>query len=182
MPPVPRPAQRSRRGSAPPLLRNASPFTFAARSSDLMEASPPTCLYKTSIPAQPNTKMIGWISQHSGFALNGNVAGIFQLMNLTQDATHPTIGSWMSSPQESRLGSPPGNNCAFQANQYNTPQDLVSIPDVDFYGNRTDGGNYVESLHYKKEGVALNPAGVNSPYQIGLAFGNVASEILRLTN
>ena len=142
------------------------------------------CTYKTpgvdpvTHAIIPNTRMIGFISQQSGFAMNGTVSGIFSLMNLTQDASHPDVKSWMSSAQESVIPNPASKTCAYypDANKANVPTDLKGIPAVDYYGNATNGLNYRASAGYKSVGTALDMTKESSPYHIGLASWNATDE------
>ncbi len=144
-----------------------------------------TCTYKQAATDPitkaviPNTMMIGFISQQSGFAQTGTVSGVYQLMNTTQDASHPTVTSWMSSAQENTIPTPASQSCAYYSNKNNMPQDMKAIPSVDNYGNRTDGTTYLQSNMYKTQGVVLNLTKVNSPYQIGLASWNATDDAAR---
>jgi Flp pilus assembly protein TadG len=127
----------------------------------------------------PNTRMIGFISQQSGFAMSGTVAGVFQLMNLTQDATHPDVKSWMSKAAEGTIPPPACDKCAYTDDRNNMPQDIRAIPAVDYYGNRTDGTTYQQSTLYKTQHVALDMSKRDSPYHIGLASWNATDDAAR---
>ena len=128
-----------------------------------------------------NTQLIGFISQQSSFNITGTVSGVYQLMNLTQDTAHPTVKSWMTSPQEALMPNPASLKCTFDqtATKGTVPPDLKTIPAVDYYGNRADGTSYLQSIHYKNKGVALDRTKVSSPYHIGLASWNATDDAAR---
>lgn len=154
-------------------LPNGISAYFNEPGKTVMTAAGGKCTYKTAGAA--NTRMIGFISQQSGFAdQNGTVSGLYQIMNLTQDGDHPTITDWMKSAQESVIGEPASKNCKYQpyANRNSMSQEVGRIPSVDLYGNRTDGNAYLQSDHYKKTFKALDLTKPNNPYQIGLASWN----------
>ena len=126
----------------------------------------------------PNTMMVGFLSQQSGFALNGNVSGIYQLMNTTKNGAQD-VKTWMSSAQEGTLPNPASSGCKYAADKNTLPQDLKGLPAVDNYGNATNGPAYQQSSLYKSQGVALNLSKVNSPYHVGLASWNAADDAAR---
>ena len=144
-----------------------------------------TCTYKQASldpithTVIANTMMIGFISQQSGFALNGTVSGLYQLMNLTQDASHSSVSSWMSSPQENTVPTPASQNCAYHTDKNTMPSDIKAIPAADYYGNQTNGTSYQQSSLYRSQGVALNMSKVNSPYHVGLASWNATDDAAR---
>jgi hypothetical protein len=147
-----------------------------ARNAIKITAPASTCPYPNGT-ASATTHVIGAISQHSGFALTGNVAGIYQLMSGPFDTSHPNVQTWMSNAQEKTLVNGAvhaATNCYFyasngDANKYNVKQDLKTIPSLDYYGNKTNAASYTQSKHYKTQNVAQDLTKVNSPYQIGLA-------------
>jgi Flp pilus assembly protein TadG len=160
-------------------------FNNTDATKNLIKSPGSTCTYKQAAVDPithaiiPNTMMIGFISQQSGFAINGTVSGIYQLMNTSQDAAHPTVTSWMSSAQENIIPTPASQSCYYNANKNNMPQDVKAIPPEDYYGNAANGVAYKQSSLYKSQGVALDMTKVNSPYHVGLASWNAADDAAR---
>lgn len=129
----------------------------------------------------PSTAMTGFIAQWSGFALNGTVAGVMELMNRTENGEHPNVTRWLNTPQERVISTGGAEDCAChpEKNKTKVPQDLRRIPPVDAYGNATDGTGYIHSSLFKAQHVPLNMNRVYSPYHIGLASWNAADDAAR---
>lgn len=132
------------------------------------------------VPRRPGLPMYGYIAQHGGAAPGGATWGIGRLMNITADAAHPDVQSWLrDGGQEPIIQSPNSDSCYYRANQNNMYQDVRAIPAVDAYGNATNGADYVDSIHYGRYHTALDLNQPNNAYQISLASWNAADRAAR---
>lgn len=144
------------------------------------------CKYKKV--TSPATRMIGFISQWSNFATTGTTVGVQRLANQNSYAGESggaDVLAWMAHPDEDVITGLPPQDCAYKPDKTKVRNDIKKIPDVDYYGNRTDRDDYMASALYlgssDKNGkrIRLDMNGIDSPYQIGLASWNATADVVR---
>ena len=110
-----------------------------------------TCTYRLV----SNRSMLGFLSQTSGFAPTGTTVGIKKL-----------TASTVSSVSEGYITTN-SNNCYYNGDETKMRQDVLKMPNPDYYGNATTGYHSVDLTK------------VDSPQQIGYASLNAADSAVQ---
>jgi Flp pilus assembly protein TadG len=118
---------------------------------NLLKASS-TCTYKL----QPGRPMLGFISQWGGFAPTGTTVGVKKL-------NASTVSSIDEGPIQTN-----STGCYYRTDQTRMRQDVVRMPNPDYYGNTTSPGIRTVDLNR-----------VDSPQQIGYASLNAADSAVQ---
>ena len=125
-------------------------FNDPDASKNLLRTSS-TCTYRRVA----NRPMLGFLSQWSGFNPTGTTVGIKNI-----------AASTVSSVNEDPITTN-SNNCYYRNDQTRMRQDVLRMPNPDYYGNATTGYHSVDLTR------------VDSPQQIGYASLNAADSAAR---
>jgi Flp pilus assembly protein TadG len=146
----------------------------------ILKSSSP-CKFKPKDGIPPAVPMIGWMAQWSTFHLTGTTIGLKAPM-WASNPSPSELDYMLAHPDEPTLpfqkSSDPACNCTFAGGVSKMKDDIDRFPDQDYWGNYTNGSNYLLSKHYLKEHVELdkNGKGVDSPYQVGLRAWNATDD------
>jgi Flp pilus assembly protein TadG len=159
---------------------------FNNPSGTLVKTSYPHCTYVTPT-ADPATRIIGTYGGDGQFN-PGGTGRQFGVTLMMQRKAYSTVSrsadvlGWMSNgdyDMNNVIAAPARNGCYFASNEYQAYRDFTSYPTTDYYGNRLNSNDYLNSVGYHDHHVALNLTNLNDSYQIGAASWNAVMDAAR---